>query len=157
MDTIPNGHHSEWISFRRTQSQMDTNPNGHNPKWLNPEWASSRMGIIPNGHQPEWTPSRMDTIPNGHHPEWTPSQMNTIPNEHFHGYRSVVYVCLMRIFYKYAFNEKFIFCAMLVICKNKTTISCSYCLLGYIFISGKIIICIIFFYSITQTLFTILL
>ena len=50
MDTIPNGHHSEWTPFR-----MDT---------------------IPNGYHTELTPFRMDMIPNGHHSVWTLSRMH---------------------------------------------------------------------------------
>ena len=71
MDTIPNGHNSEW----------------HHPEWApsqghNPECTPSRMDTTPNRHNPEWTPSRMDrsgmdTIPNGYNPEWTRFRMST--------------------------------------------------------------------------------
>ena len=53
------------------------------------------MNAIPN------TRSRMDIIPNGQ-----------IQSKHLRGYRSVVQACLVRSFYKDAFNEKMIFYEM---------------------------------------------
>ena len=134
MDSIPNGHHPEW-----TPSRMDTIPNGHNP-----EWTQSRMDTIPNGHHPECAPSRMGTIPNGHHPEWAPSRMDTIPNEYLHSYSSVVYACLVRTFYENAFNEKL----TLALCKSSVRIRPQYHVVivckGVLFITSKVIKCIIF-------------
>ena len=117
----------DWVSGQLpewTPSQMDTIPNGtisngYHPALPNPEWTQSRMNTIPmdttrmntipNVHNPQWTRFRMDTIPIEHDPEWAQSQMDAFPNEHLHSYSSVVYVCLVRSFYKNAFNKTLVF------------------------------------------------
>ena len=87
MDTIQNDHNPEWTPYR-----TDTIPNGHDPEYTQPQ-----MDTIPNGHDPEWTRSRIHTILNAHHPKrYNPECALTCKNS----YLGVVYVCLVRTFYK---------------------------------------------------------
>ena len=61
MDTIANGHDSEWAL-----SRLDTIPNEHHPEWTRSRMGLSQMDTIPNGHDPEL-----------HNPEWTRCRMST--------------------------------------------------------------------------------